>query len=441
MQPTVPCRDGRAVADPVRSVTDLARAGLHEDYVVYESGEEWIYAGGVACSVRLDGGSLETVGADGVRVSRPIRARTLNALEAALGGLRLRSPWRAYGWVSFEFATCAHGRPVPRGARLAHLVVPRVEARLGPSSTEVTGDPQEVERVRAVLRSPSAGAPRPGGERVDITAGAQRYRERVRTALAEIRAGRYEKVILSRRIPLPGRVDFPGTYEIGRRANTPARSFLLKLAGLQCAGFSPELVATVDGQGTVTTNPLAGTRAYGLGDGVDRAARAELVRDPKEVYEHAISVRTSLEEMRSVARPESVVVADFMNVAERGSVQHLASTVRGRLAPGRTRWDALEAFFPAVTASGIPKAEAVEAIDRLDDPRGLYAGAVVSVSSDGALDAALVLRAVFQDQAGAWLRAGAGIVDGSRPDRELEETCEKLRSVLPNLVFDEDPTA
>ena len=92
----------------------------------------------------------------------------------------------------------------------------------------------------------------------------------------------------------------------------------------------------------------------------------------------------------------------------------------------------MEALFPAVTASGIPNAAGVEAILRLDDgPRGLYSGAVVMVSADGGLDAALTLRAAYECDGKTWLRAGAGIIEESEPEREFEETCEKLSTLAP----------
>jgi salicylate synthetase len=182
------------------------------------------------------------------------------------------------------------------------------------------------------------------------------------------------------------------------------------------------------------TQPLAGTRAFGAGAETDARSRRELENDPKEIFEHAVSVRTSQEELYRVCVPETVQVTGFMSVKERGSVQHLGSSVSGLLAPGRTCWDALDALFPGVTASGIPKAEAIEAISRLEEPRGLYAGTVLTVSSDGVLDAALVLRALYNKNGRAWLRAGAGIVTGSTPEREYEETCEKLSSIAPHVV-------
>ena len=156
---------------------------------------------------------------------------------------------------------------------------------------------------------------------------------------------------------------------------------------------------------------------------------------PPGTVEHVLSVRTSLQEIGEVAEPGTAVVRDFMTIRERGSVQHLGSTVGGTLDATMDRMDALEALFPAVTASGIPKAEGVEAILRLDEnPRGLYSGAVVKFSADGAMDAALVLRAAYERDGQTWLRAGAGIIGSSNPDREFEETCEKLGTLAPFLV-------
>jgi salicylate synthetase len=124
-----------------------------------------------------------------------------------------------------------------------------------------------------------------------------------------------------------------------------------------------------------------------------------------------------------------------MTVRERGSVQHLGSTISAQLDSASDRMDALEALFPAVTASGIPKAAGVEAILRLDEgQRGLYSGAVVMFSADGGLDAALTLRAAYERDGQTWLRAGAGIIEASEPEREFEETCEKLSTLAPYLV-------
>src|SRR5690606_35591369 len=195
-------------------------------------------------------------------------------------------------------------------------------------------------------------------------------------ALDRIRHGEFDKVIMSRRVDVPFAVDMPATYATVRRENTPARSFLLDLGGWQAAGVSPETVLEADGNGLATTQPLAGTRAR-TGDAErDRALRDDLLSDPKEIYEHATSVRLAYTELDSVG--STTRVSEFLTVKERGSVQHLASRVETLLPADRTSWDALAAVYPAITASGIPKAPACAAIDDLEPgTRGLYSGAVV----------------------------------------------------------------
>jgi salicylate synthetase len=423
-----------AGADPLHLLAKLAESGLFNDHVVYERPGNWTFAGGVLGEVVLEGGAGRRVVRarwdGGEPVERSWSGRPADALDEAFRSCPFPE-WNAYGWIAFEFAA----RADHAGTRLAHLIVPRTEVRIEAGRARVTSvDAAEADRVADLLtepgRAPRVGRPSP----VDVRVGGDHYRSRVARAVEEIGAGLYQKVIVSRRLPIPFPVDVTSTYVHGRSANTPARSFLLRLGSFQATGFSPEVLACVDGTGTVMTQPLAGTRAFGRGAELDAATRRELETDPKEIFEHAVSVRTSQEELYRVCEPPTVQVTGFMSVKERGSVQHLGSSVSGLLATGRTSWDVLDALFPGVTASGIPKADAVAAIDRLEEPRGLYAGTVLTISHDGAMDAALVLRALYADGDEAWLRAGAGIVTGSTPDREYEETCEKLSSIAPYVV-------
>jgi salicylate synthetase len=329
---------------------------------------------------------------------------------------------RLYGWVAFEFGGYRFGlqHRLPPGTPLARIFQPHTQLVI--TETEVRFGDADTRYTRVLPRLLVDGVPAaPPAAPIDVSGDGADHRGRVATAIAEIEAGRCQKVILSRRFDVPFALDFPATYRVGRRHNTPARSFLLRAGGIRALGFSPELVAAVHGDGMVVTEPLAGTRALGRGRDHDRAARDELESDSKEIVE--------------VAVPGTAVVKDFMTVRERGSVQHLGSTVGARLHASMNRMDALEALFPAVTASGIPKAESVDAILRLDEcPRGLYSGAVVTFSADGGMDAALALRAAYEHDGQTWLRARAGIIAASTPDREFEETCEKLTTLSPHLV-------
>ncbi|WP_280195847.1 salicylate synthase [Nocardia farcinica] len=407
--------------DPIALAAAIAASGQLTDYVVYEQPGRWYVAGNPVGSVTVRPGRLHCTlgGAHTETWSGSPWAQIRAALD--------RAPmprWRAYGWAGFELHR-------PRAAApddvLAHLMVPGVELEITATTVHVRswGAPFELD----LPEPPAAPPPTP----VPVDGLDHAYLRRVRDALDRIADGEFQKVIVSRRVEVPFTVDLPATYAALRRANTPARSFLLDLGGWQAAGVSPETVLEADGTGLAATQPLAGTRAR-TGDAErDRALRDELLTDPKEVYEHATSVRLAYRELAAVGT--GTRVSEFLTVKERGSVQHLASRVETLLPVGRTGWDALAAVHPAITASGIPKAAACTALDELEPgTRGLYSGTVLRADSIGTLDAALVLRAVYQRAGHAWLRAGAGVVTGSTPAREHEETCEKLACIAPYLV-------
>lgn len=58
------------------------------------------------------------------------------------------------------------------------------------------------------------------------------------------------------------------------------------------------------------------------------------------------------------------------------------------------------------------------------------------VDNDGFMDSALVLRSIYRANNSTWLQAGAGVIDQSKPERELTETIEKL-SCIANYLIDE----
>lgn len=425
---------GVTPADLIAELVNALPEQDDEEYLVYERDGEWTLASGVRAAIELDSDELRLV-AGAVVQRQPWTGTPGPVLGEAVDRLLLATD-HLYGWVAFEFGAYRFGLQdrLPTGTPLARIFSPQTQ--LVVTATEVRLGDADTRYMRVVKRLlaegvPAAAAPSP----VDVSTDHEDYRTRVAAAIAEIVSGSYQKVILSRRFDVPFALDFPATYRVGRRHNTPARSFLLRAGGIRALGYSPELVAAVHVDGTVVTEPLAGTRAFGRGSDHDLAARDDLESDSKEIVEHAISVRSSLKEIAEVAEPGTAVVTDFMTVRERGSVQHLGSTVGGQLSASMSRMDALEALFPAVTASGIPKAESVDAILRLDEcPRELYSGAVVTFSADGGMDAALALRAAYERDGQTWLRAGAGIIAASTPDREFEETCEKLTTLAPHLV-------
>ena len=104
----------------------------------------------------------------------------------------------------------------------------------------------------------------------------------------------------------------------------------------------------VDG-GRVVTRPIAGTRRRGITQDEDLELERELRSDAKERAEHIMLVDLARNDIGRVAAYGSVSVDELMMVERYSHVMHLVSNVSGRLAPGRSPFDAFTACFPAGT--------------------------------------------------------------------------------------------
>nr|WP_228732922.1 salicylate synthase [Pseudoalteromonas ostreae] len=419
-----------------------------KELLIYEGNGVWQIGFGCAYEVSLNGKGQLFAGKHGE--IKPVEYEELSTgIEMALEQCGIASPI-CFGFANFELAYLTHKMAfqqldAPRD--LLRIVVPEVvltlekEMQIGvkvlDSLSQVAIDEwiSQIKSVSQVINEPALSF-KMGIELEDLHRHEQEYKENVQLAIENIKQGAFEKVILSRRVRLSNKVDMISTFLNGRLNNTPVRSFMFDIDGCSAAGYSPELVVKVDVNRKVYTQPLAGTRA--LGNNVEETwmLKQDLLSDPKEIAEHAMSVRLSVEELEAVCDKESVIVSQFMHVVERGTVQHLASMVVGELREGKNKWDAFIKLFPAVTASGIDKLNSIDFIRMVEpEPRGLYSGAVFMVKQDGCLDAALVLRSIFHQNGSFWLQAGAGIVKNSRAEREFEETCEKMSCVASYVTF------
>lgn len=431
------------------AAAQIAESGFAENYLLYENKAELSLGMGIHTYLSVDPEytTLKTDHAT-LQFKNTILSETI---AKACSSVRVAN-WRAYGTANFGLSLYEHNLPLlSEDECLLKLFIPEVEVRFTPGSVllRALGEDRFQEFRNLVRKIQEIGlsqntennlAQRVSGEKLEVpwvnTHDSEKYLQIVADAVKEIQERKYQKVILSRKIPLNQELDMVASYIAGRKVNSPARSFLLSLDGLKATGFSPETVVEVDSLGWVSTFPLAGTRVSGCSEEEESKLRNELLNDPKEIAEHAVSVKQAFEELKSICDPETIAVSDFMSVVNRGTVQHIASRLKGKLKPGCSSWQAFTALFPAVTASGIPKKESIAAIGRFEShPRNLYSGCVMTLDSNGAMDAALVLRTIYQKDKSAWLHAGAGIVEMSVPARELEETREKISSFSRQLVY------
>jgi anthranilate synthase component 1 len=113
---------------------------------------------------------------------------------------------------------------------------------------------------------------------------------------------------------------------------------------------------------------------------------------------------------------------------------HLVSSVTGLLRPGLDALHALQACLNVGTLTGAPKLRATQLLRGTEvTKRGPYGGAIGWINGDGLMDTGVVIRSAVVKEGTAFVRAGAGVVYDSDPQREADETRQKASAVLSTL--------
>jgi isochorismate synthase len=260
------------------------------------------------------------------------------------------------------------------------------------------------------------------------------YRAAVAEAVERIGRAELRKVVLARTIEVDaGRPLDPKTLAHRLRAVDPdAYVFAAPTDDGVIVGASPELLVSRRGR-EVRSNPLAGSAPRSGDPEEDRASAEALAASTKDQEEHVIVVEAVAEILAPFCEeltwdPEPVL-------RETPNVWHLSTSFQGILRdPAPTAVDLVAALHPTPAIAGTPTDAALAVIEELEPfDRGRYAGPVGWVDANGDGEWAIALRCAELRGDRAILFAGAGIVAGSDPSLELDETERKFRAFLDAL--------
>jgi menaquinone-specific isochorismate synthase len=260
------------------------------------------------------------------------------------------------------------------------------------------------------------------------------WKERVAQAITRIEKTGVDKVVLARDLIATTTTDIDARPILKKLAAEYPSTWTFAVDGL--VGATPELLLRLS-KGMVTSRVLAGTIPKTGDDAKDLALAASLARSSKDLEEHEYAVRSVAEALEpfcsSTNVPESPYVLHLANV------MHLATDVTGALIKSKQRVDAfslLNSLHPSAAVCGTPRNIAFDIIDEIEGMnRGRYAGPVgwIDASGDGELGIALRTGQITGKEIRIY--AGCGIVAGSNPEKELEESNAKMipmRSALQN---------
>jgi para-aminobenzoate synthetase component 1 len=301
-------------------------------------------------------------------------------------------------------------------------------------------DPRPVPDPRAVVEAPPPA-------RLRSRTPHATWLSQVEAVRAAIGRGEIYQANLTRRLEAPFRGDpwpvfrrlrtgdpalFAGYLDLGASPATGAPRALLSA--------SPEPFLALDAAGTVRTDPIKGTRPRGRTPEADRDLLRELLVSRKDQAENVMIVDVLRNDLGRVCVPGSVRVPRLLRPERTAAVQHLVTTVTGRLRPGLDAFDLLAAAFPGGSITGAPKIRAMEIIEGLEPVRrGPYCGSLVWVGPDGRLGSSILIRTFVADGDRLTLHVGGGITWRSDPQEEWDETVAKARGPLSSIGAAEVP--
>ncbi|MBB1045298.1 isochorismate synthase [Dietzia sp. DQ11-44] len=268
------------------------------------------------------------------------------------------------------------------------------------------------------------------------------HRRRVATAIAGIRAGGLDKVVLARAVRLlaDDPIDPHAVCAALIDSSPSADGFLVDLSpaggvhsGRILVGSSPELLVRRRGD-VVECHPLAGSAPRSRDTSVDQAAGRALQASGKDAAEHAFVVDSLATALAPLCR--DLQIPERPSLTSTREMWHLGTRIRGRVAdPRTTALDLALAVHPTPAVCGTPTDEARRVIAGLEGRRGFYSGAVGWADAGGDGDWMVTIRCaeIDADRSGAIAWAGGGLVADSDPDDEVAETAAKLRTVLTAL--------
>ncbi len=255
----------------------------------------------------------------------------------------------------------------------------------------------------------------------------------VERAQRYIRSGDIYQVNLSQRLTTQSQ--FSGWELFQKLSAVSPAPFAAFLDGgdFQIASSSPEQFLRMSGS-HIVTRPIKGTRPRDADPTRDAQLAYELQTSQKELAELVMITDLLRNDLGKVCEYGSVQTPDLARLEKFAQVQHLVSTVEGRLRPDVTHFAAFASCFPGGSITGAPKFRAMEIIDALEPvSRGPYCGAIGYLGFNRESQLSIAIRTAICKGGLAHFNVGAGIVADSNPVAEYEETLVKAAGFLAAL--------
>jgi len=255
------------------------------------------------------------------------------------------------------------------------------------------------------------------------------WKANVNVALSKIKAGKLNKVVLSRdtKLTLNAPMQAPHLLKKWQSANENGFLFCIQNGLSTFVGNSPELLYSRE-HAFLNTEAIAGTVPRGATPISDKACEQQLINNPKLTREHKVVVDYIAKQLQDIC--DYISNIQTLSILKLANVQHLKTPFKARLKPRVSDSDIVLKLHPTPAVCGTPLNEAMSLIDQQEaNPRGWYAGAVGTISANET-EFCVAIRSVLLKSNTAHCYSGVGLVDGSEEASEWKELESKIQTVL-----------
>ena len=262
----------------------------------------------------------------------------------------------------------------------------------------------------------------------------QIFQQKVRQTLAAIQANQLQKQVVAHALDVIRSETFRRSVALPRLRSQHPGCYVFAFSGTANAHFigaSPERLLSIR-QGRLVTDALAGSAPRGTTAADDHAIGQQLLNTAKEQREHQLVLDFIVQRLHAEGlRPRYSTPPGLLRLSH---IQHLHTPICADLPDHVSPLTLVEALHPTPAVAGVPTATACDFIRRGEPcDRGLYAAPLGWVDPQGNSEFIVGIRSALIQGNRARLYAGAGIVSGSDPEKELAEIQLKLQALAEAL--------
>jgi len=261
-----------------------------------------------------------------------------------------------------------------------------------------------------------------------------KFKQTILSALESIKTKKLNKIVLAQALDVWSAKDFSIVKSLDNLRQIHPNCYIFAISntkGQNFIGASPErLISIRDRQ--LVIDALAGSAPRGKTAIIDKELANLLLNSDKEKHEHKVVIDFITQHLEQLGIKANILAPRLRQLS---NIQHLWTPIEAKIPPNVHPLEIVAQLHPTPAVAGVARDVACEEIRRYENfERGLYAAPLGWIDAQGNSEFIVGIRSALVDGERATLYAGAGIVAGSDPDKEIAEIQLKLQALLKALV-------